>query len=201
MNADEVEGFVMANLGFALHKYESGTARLVQEVVRGFQQLDPILGQIPTLSVAHDGSTRQVSEPVVLETPLRQEIADSTFETQWFLETNVERFRDFIFGISESLLSSMVKSFLETVSQVTDATGNVVDGREDFWEGFIEMIEKTEMVFDENGEHGHQIVLNPDTFKKLKNNPPTPEQSRRIEEAIQRKREEHNAKKRTRRLS
>lgn len=191
----------MSNLGFALHKYESGTARLVQEVVRGFQRLDPILGQIPTVNVSHDGSTRQVSEPVVLETPLKREIADSVFEADWFLETNVEKFRDFIFGISESLLSSMVKSFLETVSQVTDATGNVVDGREDFWEGFIEMIEKTEMVFDENGEHGHQIVLNPDTFKKLKNKPPTPEQSRRIEEAIQRKREEHNAKKRTRRLS
>lgn len=191
----------MSNFGFALHKYESGTARLVQEVVRGFQRLDPILGQIPTVSVSHDGSTRQVSEPVVLETPLKQEIADSVFEADWFLETDVERFRDFIFRISESLLSSMVKSFLETVSQVTDATGNVVNGREDFWEGFIEMIEKTEMVFDENGEHGHQIVLNPDTFKKLKNNPPTPEQSRRIEETIQRKREEHNAKKRTRRLS
>jgi hypothetical protein len=191
----------MSDTRFELPKYESATAQLVQELFRGFRRLDAILGQIQTVNVAHDGNTRQVSEPVVLETPIKQEIADSTFEAEWFVDTKVEKFRDFIVELSQRMHSSMVKSFLETVTQITDATGNSVESKGDIWEGFIEMIEKTEMTFDANGEHDYEIILNPETLKKLKENPPTPEQDKRMEEVIQRKREEHNAKKRTRRLS
>ena len=55
--------------------------------------------------------------------------------------------------------------------------------------------------FDKEGNHGYQFVVHPDTYKKLMENPPTPEQETRWEETMKAKREEYYAKKRTRRLS
>ncbi len=88
------------------------------------------------------------------------------------------------------------------VSQTTEAVGNTVDAHgKNFWDAYLEMIEKTEMVFDEGGNHNYQMVLNPKTAEKLRENPPTEEQKQRIQEAINLKRKEYYERRPTRKLS
>lgn len=192
----------MTNLQFSLSNYDSALVRLIGEVKIGFENADPILGQLRRVPVVHDGSTRQVSGPQVYETSMRDSSAESLIDVACIRKTDVESFRDFLWTLCDSLMVEMKKGLFEVVSKVTEATGNVYDsaGR-DFWDSYIEMIKGIHMIFDENGNHNYNLYLHPDTAKRLQETPPTPEQVQTIQDVINQKREEYNAQKRTRRLS
>lgn len=192
----------MDKLSLSLHKYDMTTAELIGEVKRGLDKSHPILGQIQVHSVVHSGWTRQVSEPQVVETEMRQHSTDSVIHFDCFLKTDVERFTELLYEMWEEFASQATKALFETVSLTTEAVGNVHSAAgKNIWEAQLEMLESLEMHFDEDGNHNYKYYLHPDTAKKLAENPPTPEQERRGEEIIRRKREEYYAKKRTRRLS
>jgi hypothetical protein len=192
----------MPDLSYTLPKYNSAIIRLIADVKKGLELTDPILSQIRTIRSSHGGAIRQVSQPKVLETEMQEFSVEGMVEADWFFKTNVDGFVKFMLEFNESFNSQIKKQLFESVSQITDATGNIVDGKgKNFWDSYIEMINKVEMYFDENGEHNYQIYINPETAKKLEGAPPTKEQIGKIESAISSKRDEYNAKKRTRRLS
>src|SRR3989440_2420133 len=47
----------------------------------------------------------------------------------------------------------------------------------------IEMLKGLEMRFDKDGNHNYEFIVHPDTARRLRENPPTPEQMQRWEEA------------------
>jgi hypothetical protein len=192
----------MYMLSFSLHEYDSAMTRLLREVKAGLDKTDDILGQIQSHSVAHGGTMRQVSEPKIVDTKMKEFRTDVIIELDWYRKTDVEKFVEFLYGLCEALSSQAKKYLFETVSLTTEAVGNSFDlqGR-NIWDAQIEMLKQTEMRFDEDGNHHWKFYVHPDTAKKLAENPPTPEQEKRWEEAINAKREEYYAKKRTRRLS
>ena len=192
----------MSKLSLSLHKYDVTTAELIGETKIGLDKTHPILGQIQIHSVVHGGTTRQVTEPQIVETEMRQHSTDAVIGFDSFLKTDVERFTELLYNMWEAFASQTTKALFETVSLTTEAVGNVHNaaGR-NIWEAQIEMLESLEMHFDEDGNHNYKYYLHPDMAKKLAENPPTPEQEKRAEEIIKRKREEYYAKKRTRRLS
>lgn len=57
----------------------------------------------------------------------------------------------------------------------------------------IETLETIDISFDENGEHNLMVVMHPDTAEKLRDKQPTPEQEGRIQQVLERRREEWNA--------
>ena len=192
----------MNKLSFTLPKYTETIIRLVREIHKGLNETDEILGQIRTVQVAHGGATRQVSVPKILETEMKPYNVKVLFSLEWFRQTNAEEFAYFIWNLHELSSNEVKKGLFETVSKVTDATGNQFDAQgRNFWDAYVDIIQGSVMTFDEVGNHNHQCFVHPDTYKKIMATPPSPEQNQKIENAINAKREEYYAQKRTRRLS
>jgi len=192
----------MPKISLSLHKYDESITSLIREIKVGLDKTHPILGEIQVHSVVHGGTTRQVTEPEIVDTEMKQYTAPAILHFDYFLKTNTEQFAETIYGMWETFASDATKTLFETVSRTTEAVGNVHNaaGR-NIWDAHLEMLESMEMHFDEDGNHNYKYYVHPDTAKKIAENPPTPEQNKRAEEIIQRKKEEYYAKKRTRRLS
>lgn len=192
----------MSKVSLTLTGYDSAMTRLVREIKAGLDKTDPILGEIQRVPVAHDGSTRQVSVPKIVDTSMKDFSAVVTIHRNSFRETDVEKFVEFVWSLSDSLSSQATKYLFETVSLTTEAAGNVVNAEgKNLWDAQIEMLERTYLRFDENGNHNAKFYMHPDTFKKITATPPTAEQQQRWDQVLNAKREEYYAKKRTRRLS
>jgi hypothetical protein len=113
-------------------------------------------------------------------------------------------FEPLIVGLSEGsdeLARSLMAMVIETVSRVTEATGNVVaTGGEITFEAIYQALDKMEWsLTDDNELSLPAFVMHPDTVEKLP--PQTPEQERAMEELKARKLEELLAQRRRRRLS
>lgn len=186
----------------SLPKYNSAIIQLVIEVKSGFENLDPLLGKMGSIPVVHGGMTRQVSEPQILETPMKKFSVEISLGLDCFRNTNTEQFRDALWKFSEEATGERIKHFFETFPQICNAAGTSVDAEgKNVWDAYLEMLETLEMHFDENGNHNTELVVHPDTAKKIRANPPTPEQLAKGEAIIERKKKEFYAQKRTRRLS
>ena len=101
-------------------------------------------------------------------------IAQPCFEInkEAFLETDAHKFAESILNLFESFHREQKKYLFEVLSKTTEAVGNVVDAHNrNFWDAYLEMIETTEMQFDEQGNHNYQIVLHPETAKKIQATP------------------------------
>jgi len=138
----------MTIISFALTEYDVAMTRLLREIQKGFEKADPVLSDVQRFPVAHDGKTRQVSTPNIVDTNMQDFSADVTIHADAFRRTNVEKFVEFIWGLSEALISQATKYLFETAFRTSEAVGNVVDfGGKNFWDAQIEMLEKTEMHF------------------------------------------------------
>jgi hypothetical protein len=192
----------MTKLSFALPKYDAALNQLLRNIQEGFSEQDELLGKIQTHSVSHGGITRQVSEPQILDTEMHDSRAMFEISIDAFLHTDVKLFTDSVFNLIDSFHHEQKRYLFQVLSQTTEAVGNVVDAKgKNVWDAYVEMIQKTQMTFDEQGNHNNELYMHPNTAKKLRANPPTPEQSRRIQEAIETKRREYYERKPTRRLS
>jgi hypothetical protein len=196
------EGPEMSKLSFDLYKYDVAMAELVGKIRNGLLEHDPLLGQIRVQNVSHGGSTRQVTGPQTVETQMVKTSATFQMDKSAFVSTDVKQFAEAVHGMIEDFHSQQKKKMFELISQTTDAVGNTIDAAgKNFWDAYLEMIEKTQMSFDERGDHNYQIIINPKTAEKVRQNPPTEEQQKRIQEAIERKRKEYYERKPSRRLS
>jgi len=192
----------MNKISFPLAQYDLAVIEFMREVRTGSEQLDPLLGQVERMPVSHGGTTRQVSEPEILDTKMQESSVDVTIQLEWYRETDVDAFAGFLWEFCEQFNSLEKRYLFDTVSKTTEAVGNVVDAKNmNIWDAQIEMLKKTEMRFDEEGNHGNTMVMHPSLAKKMHENPPTPEQTQRWNETMQAKKDEYYAKKRTRRLS
>jgi len=192
----------MTKLSLALPKYDAALNKLLQNIQEGFSAQDEILGKIQTHSVSHGGITRQVSEPQIVDTEMHGTKAMFEVSLDAFLHTDVKRFTDSIFNLINSFHHEQKKYLFEVISQTTEAVGNAIDAKgKNVWDAYVEMIQKTEMTFDEQGNHNTELYMHPNTAEKLRANPPTQEQSKQIQEAIENKRREYYERKPTRRLS
>ncbi len=186
----------------SLPQYELAITQLLRDVNNGYEQLDPILSQVQKVPVAHDGFTRQVSEPTILETPMKDYLVDTSIKLDCFRNTDTEYFRDFLWKMLEEINGEVKKHIFETISQTCDATGNSVDAEgKNFWDSYNEMLETADMRFDENGNHNYKIYIHPDRRKDIEANPPSEKQLTKSKEIIERKKQTYYAQKRTRRLS
>jgi hypothetical protein len=192
----------MSKLSFSLHKYDSAMTQLLREVRTGLESYDEILGKIRSRPVSHGGSIRQVSEPKIVDTPMQRVGMTFEMKIEAFEQTDVDQFVGCLAGSLDALFTDQKKRVFELLSITTEAVGNSIDAKgRSFWETYIEMLETTEMHFDEAGKPTSQIVVNPNTAKQMEETPQTPEQQQRIGELIEAKRREFYARKRSRKLS
>jgi hypothetical protein len=105
-------------------------------------------------------------------------------------------------GIADQRLEQTMRAYFALVMEVTQRTGNAVDARGDAAEGFLGMLERMDIHFDEDGKPALQMVVSPDDAERVRAQLAafTPGQHRRFAEIISRKREAYRASRRRRRL-
>lgn len=112
-------------------------------------------------------------------------------------------FTDVVVAIAKTadqFVASIMPQILEHISEICDATGNVVSGKDrPIWDAMVEMMETVAISFDEDGNPSlPSIVMQPDTAAKI-GDPPEGYQER-LDAIVARRRDEWLARRRTRRL-
>jgi hypothetical protein len=104
--------------------------------------------------------------------------------------------------IADQRLEQTMRAYFALITEVTRRTGNEVDAHGDAAEGFLAMLEKMDIAFDDSGMPALQMVVSPSDAQRVRAQLAafTPDQQRRFSEVITRKREAYRASRRRRRL-
>ena len=131
----------MLGLIYSLRKYDTAMLRFHREIKRGFDKVDPLLGQIRTIPISHGGTTRQVSEPTIVDTKMKQLSEEITIDIEWVRRTDVGKFAELMWETCEAIMSQTKKYMFEILGKTTEAVGNnfPLAGR-NIWDAQIEML-------------------------------------------------------------
>lgn len=136
------------------------------------------------------------------------ELGESSYK-EMFSEYSVDRedvitkgpmaFIENIETVAEDIRKQQAKLILDKLKEVTDRTGQVVDGKGQplTHELFMEMLERIQIDFDDQGNpYLPTLIMAPEVAAKLKEKMPEweadPEYTRRLEQLVERKRKEWN---------
>lgn len=194
---------------FVPMEYHDAAMRWISETVRALErELHPILNSfrsetIEDLPVDEGGEDALEQLPEVaspLFRPMKYEHG-LTVSVDEVLAFDVDSFLAAVHAMADDMGQQMVKGMLEHLSEICDANGQVINAPDgDLYEALLEALETVDFEFNEDGTHNLQVMLHPDTAQKLIDLPPTPDQERRAEEILQRRREEWRASRRRRQL-
>lgn len=180
-------------------------AKILGKYTKFIISQDPLVGDIPSKRKIHSGGAVYRSEEKRLEIPSRIMSSQIFITVADVYDFNLEKICCDIYEFSRNLLEDMTKNMFATITQITDFTGNVVDGKGKglSYEMLLEMLEKIYIDFDEEGNPRlPSMVIHPDmakSFEKLISEEPL--YKKRYEEIISRKRESFYAEKGSRGLS
>jgi hypothetical protein len=190
----------MSKLSFSLLKYDIAMGKFYDAVSDELHMQDEVLRSFPPIRVMHSGTTRFLTEPKVLEAPYRQHRNTTSAETKIITQTDVVKFKEFLFNLIMPLLDQLKEHTGEVITQMCNVTGNNLDARDrNSWDSYMEALEKMTMGFDDSGNPVF-LIHPPEFYDKLKKTKPTIQQIQKVEEIFRRKRQEHHAKKSSRKL-
>lgn len=194
----------MSKLKLHTPAYDNAFYRFINRVNEGLLGLDPILGVMPLRPTIHSGSVRNVRSPKIVDQPMEAHEYTMSIDFDVVRNTDVEKFSFILYELTEANKQTLIPAMIAGLSEVTDAVGNTVDtqGQPFSFDLFNDALEKIHVEFDDQGNPLlPTIMANPNTYETIKDITPTPEQTQRFRQIINAKKEEYNAKKRTRRLS
>ena len=175
-------------------------SRFYDQIYDDLHMHDNLLKLFPPKVIKHQGKTRQVSIPQVLDTPLRQYRATVSVEPEMFLRTDLTQFCEFVVSLILNLQAQQKAHTLEVLSQTSSATGNYIDGKNrNVWDIYIETLEKVDFGFDYNGNPLVEF-LPVELASKITAVLPTEEQLKQVSQIFNAKREKYLATKHYRRL-
>ena len=187
-------------------EYNLGASRWVSRTVDGLSRLlHPILAEIRREQVADlPRADEPIADDANLASPLFRAMK---IEHQWTaamddaLAFDVDAFLSQIYETADDFGGQLVSGMFEHISELCDQSGQTVNasGR-DIFDAMIEVLEKLDVEFDEEGNHNLTLVLHPNTAKQLVGKKPTPEQEEKLKMLMERKREEDRASRRRREL-
>jgi hypothetical protein len=172
-------------------------------VVWGVARLDPFIGSIQSARTIHPGPTRNVPGPNPVDHPLAHFAQETEFRADVVRESNLEEFTTILYRLAEGCQEQIGRSVFSRIRDITSATGNV-STVEDLpsVETILENLEKYDFDFDDEGQPiMPEFVGSPQTLRHIASLVPEMDQDPRFEEMMLRKITEHDAQKRTRRLS
>ena len=185
---------------FELPEYQRAFLKFTREAIDGLSRAkDPVLGRMrkgrPERNYVGRNSMPQGQVHEAVPMPVRSEFSLTASE---ILEGNPTVLGGKLDEMAEGYVASLMPQVFEAIGAATEAAGtNVNAGGKPFSADlFIELLEKMEVDFDDSGQIQLQIVIGPDT----KIPTPSEEDQRRIDEVIERKRQEFLAKRRSRQL-
>ena len=186
----------------AIPAYDLAMHAFMSSVFDGMIGVEPMLGQIQMRITGHAGPTRNVPGPDPVDHPLTTFREMLVIHADVIRESDVESFVAALTELATRYEEAMGTTLVRTLSDVTEAVGNVVDARglPLSWDQVLDALEMTEFTFDEEGRPEKRFLMNPETAKQLRAIEITPEQQQRHDAIIRRRKEQWDAQKRTRRL-
>jgi hypothetical protein len=183
--------------------YDLALRAFLNQVAVGIVGIDPWLGSIRSRQTGHAGPTRHITEPSPLDHPLTHFEREFRVHGDIVRNTDVEEFLPIILKVVDEYVSAIGSTFVDIARDITDATGNTIDagGRPLSWDVIIDGLEQKEIAFDKDGRMNETLVMNPKIAALLASIEMTPAQTARLERVLQKKRDQWDAKQRTRRLS
>jgi hypothetical protein len=207
-----------------INEYDDAWERLVEQIVFGFHSLDSLLRLFPPMKSQHMGPFRYVQDDKTLDQPLELTKfgASSSVDLR---RGNIEEHTIFIYEFVKSYMKTTASYFFRRLSELPDVTGNKLEGGDQPFtpDRLLEANEKCP--FDFEGDEPPTIhifphaeieitscmmfaksasalvFIHPDKAEKIDPAVWTEGQKKRHREIMSRKRLEHDAAKRTRRLS
>ena len=176
----------------------------IGHVINGFLSLDPLFGSMPWKTTEHSGPIRNVRGPSPLDQSMPEIRSMATMDTDSIRNTDIENFARFLYDLARSNIKAFAPEFFKGLSEIIDAAGTTTyaGGQPFSFDMLNDTLEKMQLEFDEDGEPVFPtLITHPLVYEQIKQMKPTPEQEQRLSEIIARKKAEHDAKKRTRRLS
>ncbi len=192
---------------FSLPEYSRAFEKFVRESVKHFMEakdqlwaMMPKGDPIPAIPIMQ--STMQ-SGQIVQNNPF---VISAAFEfrLQDFRSCNIEELMVQIESLAEQYLSVVMPQLFDLIARTCEAAGTSVNdgGRPVNFELFYEGLQKIHIAFDREGKPELPVlVVNPEMAQIIRALPPlTPEQQKLVDDLIERKRNEFNARKRHREL-
>jgi len=187
-------------------EYEKGAERWQSKAIQKLEvAIHPLLAQVGRETLHDlpepDDETTTVPGP---ETSLYRGVViqhEWTWSAEEVIAFDVDAYLCQLYETADSVGGQMVTAMLKHISDVADEYGQIVsaEGR-NFYDLLIDVAEKMDIDFDEDGKPTTMIVVNPETYEKLSADRPTPEQEVKMQAVFDRKREEWHASRRRRDL-
>ena len=184
--------------------YEIANNKFIHNVINGFINIHPLLGNIKRRPGIHRGPIRNVRG----EDPVDQEVkpisGESHFNKDAIKNSDFDEILLFFDTISQDITAGMAKSFYKFMDEVTTATGQSHDfkGEKISVDHLNTMLESMPIEFNDDGSPIlPTIIIPPRLHKAFQELKPSEKQQQEYEEIINKKRAEFYAKKRSRRLS
>ncbi|MCU1308556.1 MAG: hypothetical protein JWN45_3251 [Acidobacteriaceae bacterium] len=192
---------------FNLPEYEQAQAKFLYKAVHELMEAkDELFRSIPKAAAVESIPTSQNTMPsgeVVLTPPVLVG-AELLFNYEDIQAFKVDAFLEQVDKAADESLRVVMTNFFKVLKNLTDATGNSVDagGKPVSHDLILDMYETMEMPFDRDGHpEMPTIVMHPKMAEQMRALPaPTPAQEQRFKNIIERKRNEHNARQRDRKL-
>jgi len=191
----------LSALSFTLPAYDDAITRVYDQIFTALHMRDNLLRLFPPRIMQHQGKTRQVSDPQILDTSMRLHRATIDLQPAMFLRSDAAQFREFVVDLVMDLQNQQKAHVLEVMSQTSHATGKYIDGKDqNIWDMYIEGLEKVDFAFDHDGKPLVKVYLPSELATKMTTVLPTEEQLKRVSEILNKKRERFLGNKRYRRL-
>jgi hypothetical protein len=192
---------------FALHEHESATRRFISNTINALiRAKDPVLSTIPTVRTDRIlGTQNTMGSGEVVDGPPMESAMTLTIQTKDVVEGDIGGFIASLDAAAEEGVGPLVRQIFDRIGKLAQGAGTSIHaaGAPVSWDLVLRGFEVIEIEFDPAGNPVMPtLVMHPDMLLKFKAlGPPTAEHERRLKELIDRKREEHNARQRHRRLS
>lgn len=214
----------MTDRKLQLAEYDEAWWNLTERILFGFHSLDTLLKLFPPVKSLHTGPFRYVQDDKMLDQKLEltNYSASSSVDLR---QGNIDEHTEFIFKFAKSYTKTTASYFFRKLSELTDVTGNHIEaGGQPFTpDRLLDAIDKCEFYFE--GDEAPMIhifphpeievsscmmfarsasalvFIHPNKAEKIEPSVWTEEQRARHSEIMSRKRLQHDAAKRTRRLS
>ena len=193
----------MSKLKLTLTYYEDAMDLLYNEVAYALHMGDEILSTFPPIKVSHRCQARIVSTPKLFDSTMKPLKVKEKAQVEMFLRTDSIKFRDLLLGLNKSIQDQLKMQTWDTIFKTAEAAGNSIDGKgRNFWDVYIETLQKIDFKFDQQGRHHYRFYTNSETAKSVMAVPPTENQLRKAKEVMDAKQEAFLTKqKRVRRLT
>lgn len=189
---------------FDLPEYEDAYGWFLTAAMRGFVEADPLLGRIKESPTSGTLSAKHFSvDGGEVARPERRITLQHTVEWEPVINGELDSFTAAVAEGAASYVEQMTKMLFEELSVITEMTGNVIkkSGGDLTWDDALQMMAKVEWIPDAQG-----VVRPPDTFvvhpnTAAKMGAPTEAFIEGMTLLQAAKQEEHDARRRRRRLS